>query len=240
MYRGMKVKTLSAEQLPALHTEVLLAGWKTVSLKRNWRLEDDWSVPETRQLAEAFIHRMPLAEATRDLGLVRGVQGLGIAEATEDLKAFFSVAGAPMAGDLQQRLSEGWVEARGSVQPKPCTDILTGLATHEHFNRVLQHLSSSADFDPGAFVIGKFSLPPELHQATLRRTTLAELGRVCQDAFRGTGATLAREDNVILVLMLRSCDNYARMVSCHAGLMGTAYFPWAADEITYERLPVQP
>ncbi|MDR6688340.1 hypothetical protein J2Y41_003926 [Arthrobacter sp. 1088] len=223
-----------------LHTGVLLTGWKKVSLRKSWRFEDDWAVPETIHLATAYTHGLPLGEAARDLGLSRALQGIGITETIEDLQAFFVAAGIPADTNAQQRLTEGWVAATEAVQPISCTDPLTGLPTYEHLRRVLHDLYTSPGFNPDAFVIGRINLAPLPQGATLRWTILAELGQCCQEAFDNTGATLAYQRNTITVLMPRTNGNYARMISCHAALTRISYFPWDPAEITYERLPSEP
>ena len=216
----------------------LLSGWKTTSKGNHWGFESDWAVLETTHLAAAFTHGLPLGEFARDLGLARGIQGVGHNKAIKDLGAFFTAAGVPADPRLEQRFTEGWIAATETTPPKFCNDALTGLQTHEHLSRILHDLCSDANFASDAFIIGKLRMPSLPEGATLRWTMLAELGRCCQEAFKDSGATLSYHQSTVNVLMRRSNANYARMVACHSSLTRITHFPWDPDEITYKRLHV--
>lgn len=145
-----------------------------------------------------------------------------------------------VAQERGQRLTEGWVAANEATHPHSCTDPLTDLPTQEHFTRVMNDLYDSPDFAPEAYVLGSINLPPLPHGATLRWTALVELGLCCRAAFHGSGASLSYRENTITVLMRRTNENFARMISWHAALTRIPHVPWDSVIITYEPLPSTP
>lgn len=222
-----------------LDPDVLLNRWKLTSLRRCWRYEDDWHVPETELLVAAYLENFPLGEAARNLGFSRAVQGVNITETIQDLRAFYAAVKTRSQADALQSLTEGWVAASEAAAPLSCTDALTGLSTAEHFKRVLHETYSGKNFDPDSFVIGRIQLPPLPETATQRWTALAKLGACCEKNFKNTGATLMYERNTVTILMPRTQDNYLRVLDCHRSLTSMAYSAWDPAEISYEPLPAQ-
>lgn len=84
-------------------------------MRNGWCLDDDWAIPGTMHLVTDYAQGLPLVEAARDLGVARGLQGIGLTETIEDLGAFFTAARAPIDALAQQWMTSGWVTATESV-----------------------------------------------------------------------------------------------------------------------------
>ncbi|MCP2048564.1 UNVERIFIED_ORG: hypothetical protein J3D58_002636 [Paenarthrobacter nicotinovorans] len=215
----------------------LLNRWKEQSLQTCWRYEEDWDVPETRNLVMAASGRHGLREASMRLGYCRSLQGVGITEIIEDLRSFYAAIQSRAAADILQSLAEGWVAASESTNLVSCTDPLTGLSTSAHFKRVLHDTHEGTPADPNQYVVAKIKLPAIPHGATQRYSFLTDLGDSCRWAFRNSRATVSYSRNAIMILMPHTLDNLRRANFCRAAIERTVGGDWNPPCISYEPLP---
>lgn len=215
----------------------LINRWKLGSLASYWRYEQDWDIPEVRQLAIAAIKNLGLREAARDLGFARCVQGVSITEACQDLRVFLATFSVITRGDALQSLAEGWVAASEGATPPSCTDALTGLSTPDHFKRVLHDTYEGSTVAPHKLVIAKIQLPSVPQGATQRWSVLVRLGKCCETTFKNSGATMTYHRNAVTILMPRTQENYQRVISCQSTLAEIVNNGWESAEVSFEPLP---
>lgn len=215
--------------------DTVMRLWKESSLGSGWRYEDDWEIPEARDFVIAATDLEKL-EASRQLGYQRSRQGVGIIEAIQDLRSFFSSTGMPPCSEVIESLAEGWISASEGAR-MTCTDAFTGLSTSAHLQRVLYEAYNRTDYDPNEYVICTIKL--QTRGVTPRYSCLADLGVCCKEIFASTDSTLAFEHNGITVLMSRTPDNYLRVFSCHRALTKLLGSEWEPADIEFESLPAK-
>ncbi|WP_281451582.1 hypothetical protein [Paenarthrobacter nitroguajacolicus] len=207
------------------------------SLHSGWRYAEDWDIPEARDFAFAAVRKVSLREPARSLGYARSFQGAGITETIQDLLNFYEATWGRPSADVIQSLAEGWVSGSERSTPESCTDALTGLSTAAHFSRVLHDAYESGIEDPSRLLIVKIKLPALPTGAARMYAFLAQLGEACQEAFKGSGATVAYDRSAVLILTARTHDGYLRAFSCRAAIMNLLQGDFEAAEISYQPLP---
>ena len=83
----MTIETGGADPAP----QALRARWHEESLGTVWLRPADWYHPAVDALAVAILGGGDVAERARELGHARGADGVGIAEALDDLACLFRV-----------------------------------------------------------------------------------------------------------------------------------------------------
>ena len=218
--------------------ETLLQLWKHASITSCWLYEEDWDRPQTRALVAAYTQQHSLVIPARELGWARAMQGAGITETIEDLKAYFATTKTRIDPAALQSLTEGWVAATEQAPPASCTDPRTGLSTAEHFKKILHDTCNGHTTHPHDYVITRIDLPPGPEGTVQGWPELAELGACCQRAFKDSAATLTYQPHTVMILMPRTPENYLRILNCHTEITTYPGRPaWAHACVSYEPIP---
>ena len=238
VYKDMNPRMFLTRRPRVNEPETLLLRWKHTSITSCWLYEEDWDRPQTRALVTAYTQQHSLTTPARELGWARAMQGAGITETIEDLKAFFAATNTRIDPAVLQSLTEGWVTATEQAPAASCTDPRTGLSTAEHFKRILHDTCNGHTTHPHDYVMARIHVPSAREGTAQGWPELAELGACCQRAFKDSTATLTYQPNTLTILMPRTPENYLRILSCHTEITTYPSRPaWAHAGLSYEPLP---
>lgn len=207
----------------------VLARWRRRTMAASWRVEADWLCPDTKALATAFARGAfdspesrsmdPGAlEAARKLGAARAYDGVGIAEALDDVGSLFSAFELPTPVWVAAGFAEGWADASSLLSMAiSCTDPASGLSTWPHFRNRLYELYGVHEDVGRRFLLAVLRHP--IHQGAGRRWELeAKIGHICADNFARSGTVLSRTPDSVIVLSERTQDAFGRINRCASEL----------------------
>lgn len=113
--------------------ELVREHWRRQSLSTVWLRPGDWHHPAVDALAEALADGRDATAAAARLGEARGVAGVSIGEAMDDLLCAYRVLGAETEVTTLRALGAGWAE--GAIEPHVAVavrDPASGLATVDY------------------------------------------------------------------------------------------------------------
>jgi len=108
--------------------------WRERSVASTWRRASDWRHPAVDGLVAAVLAGEGGEAAALRLGAARCAAGVGIAEAIDDLGAFYQcVDGGPPPTPMLRALCEGWTDEQASgIALGSCLDPSSGLPTRDY------------------------------------------------------------------------------------------------------------
>lgn len=177
----------------------LVATWCGLSVGSGWRNAGDWLHPAVEAFAEALTTGGdPLPRAER-LGGARAVQGVGIAEALEDVSHAYAALGTTAPADVVRAAAVGWVEVQEAAAVQPSlVDPLSGLFTLEYLRARIRETY----LDPDTWVL----LVVDVGLAGLRAPERFERSAAVGDALTtvfGSGHPMANVDDGLFVVLAR-------------------------------------
>lgn len=177
----------------------LVAAWYGLSIGSAWRNAGDWLHPAVEAFAEALTTGGdPLPRAER-LGGARAVQGVGIAEALEDVSHAYAALGTIAPDDVVRAAAVGWVEVQEAAAVQPAlVDPLSGLFTVEYLRARIRE--TYLDADAWALLVVDVGL------AGLRAPERFERSAAVGDALTavfGSGHPMANVDDGLFVVLVR-------------------------------------
>lgn len=129
--------------------------WRSSSLASVWLRPADWYHPAVDALAEAVLSGGDPAPAAQELGRARSYDGVGLAEALDDLACLYSSMGAhqpPMP--VVRALCDGWTdEQAGAFATSTSVDAETGLPTRQYLELRLTEAYARAAGSPGTLTV---------------------------------------------------------------------------------------
>ncbi len=192
----------SSSHLP----EGLRDRWRASSVESAWLRPSDWYHPAVDALVASLLHDCDPCPAAEDLGRARGYDGVGIAEAIDDLACLYRTVGVavpPLAAI--RSLSSGWADGSAAgIGSGSAHDPETGLPTRAYLEiRLRETYAAGAHADHRLVVVdvaaGEVS-------GMLRAARSAAAGAALATAF-GDGHPMATLGGGMFVALVRPGDD---------------------------------
>lgn len=204
---------------PSAHLpEGLRDRWRATSVESVWLRPSDWYDPAVDTLVEAVLHDTDPAAAAEDLGRARGCDGVGIAEAVDDLACLYRTAGVsvpPLAAI--RAFAAGWADGSSAgIGSDSAFDPETGLPTRSYLElRLRETYGAGEDAEHRLVVVdvaaGEVS-------GLLRAARSAATGAALATAF-GAGHPMATLGGGMFAALIRPGDDVdARLALLRADL----------------------
>lgn len=216
--------------------EGLRDRWRASSVESVWLRPSDWYHPAVDVLVDAVLADTDPRGAAEDLGRARGYDGVGIAEALDDLACLYRTAGVSVPPLTAIRaMAEGWADGSAAgIGSASAYDPETGLPTRSYLELRLRETYEAGEASSHRLVV--VDVASGQVSGALRLARSAAAGAALTSAFGG-GHPMATLGGGVFVALVRPHDDLdAQLVRLQADLTERAA---AAEVRAATRQPIR-
>lgn len=186
--------------------EGLRDRWRASSVESVWLRPSDWYHPAVDVLVDAVLADTDPRSAAEELGRARGYDGVGVAEALDDLACLYRTAGVSVPPITAIRaMAEGWADGSSAgIGSTAAYDPETGLPTRSYLELRLRETYEAGDAPSHRLVV--VDVAAGAVSRGLRMARSAAAGAALTSAFGG-GHPMATLGGGVFVALLRPHDD---------------------------------
>ncbi len=186
--------------------------WRASSVESVWLRPSDWYHPAVDVLVEAVLADTDPRPPAEELGRARGYDGVGIAEALDDLACLYRTAGVAVPPlPAIRAMAVGWADGSSAgIGSASAYDPETGLPTRSYLELRLRETYDAAEATAHRLVV--VDVAAGQVSGALRMARSAAAGAALTSAFGG-GHPMATLGGGVFVALVRPHDDLDRQLT---------------------------